>query len=523
MTPRELPDAPSPPPVPPDAAGPDRDDGRGAPVATAGRATAGERATLDRSLAHGVAWMGSVKWLTQLLTWVSTILVARLLTPADYGLVGLASMYLGIVTLLSEFGIGTTIVTMRGLSERDIAQINTLSLLFGVASFAVSCAVAPLLADFFDAPQLTWVVIAMASMFVISAMRVVPGAILQRDMRFRDLAINEGVQALLLSVGAVAFAALGFRYWTLVLSSILGILISTIGVLRLVRVPFEWPQWSRLAPAVTFSRQTILGRLAWYVYRNADFFIAGKLLGKDALGAYRFGWDLADAPVEKLTSLVGRVTPAILSASQSDPAALRRYVLRISETLALATFPACLGLALVANNLVPLALGEKWVEMITPLQLLAIAAAIRSVTPIFPQVLVVTGRNRLMMYVNIVGAIVMPLAFWLASRWGTDGIALMWVTVYPLLVALPMGVVAARQIALGAGEYVRALAPPTTSAALMCGAVLGVRLLLPPDLPRPVALATDIAVGAAGYAGALLLFHRARLRQIVSKIRGAMT
>ena len=384
------------------------------------------RAHLDRSLTHGVAWMGAIKWITQLFTWVSTLLVARLLSPADYGLIGLASMYLGIVTLLSEFGIGTTIVSMRNLTRDEHSQINTLALLFGVVSFVVSCAAGPVLAWFFDAPQLTLVVIAMGSIFLITGVRVVPQALLQRDMRFKDLAINEGIQSLVLAVGSVLFAMLGFRYWTLVLSAVIGAAFSTIGVLRLQRLPFQWPQWKTLAPAVRFSRQTIMGRLAWYVYQNADFFVAGKVLGKDALGAYKFGWDLASSPIEKISSLVGRVTPAILSAAQRDKAALRRYLLRITEALALATFPATIGLGLVAEHMVLVVLGEKWRVMIAPLQLLSVAAAIRSVTPILPQILSVIGENRRAMWVNVAGAIVMPITFFIGSRWGTIGLAAGW-------------------------------------------------------------------------------------------------
>src|SRR5262245_22726005 len=109
-------------------------------------AAAAHRAHLGRSLATGVAWMGSAKWISQLAAWASTIVVARLLSPEDYGLVGMATLFLGIVTLFSEFGIGTTVVTLRDLSVNQLAEVNTLALLLGVGGFAASCIAAPLLA-----------------------------------------------------------------------------------------------------------------------------------------------------------------------------------------------------------------------------------------------------------------------------------------------------------------------------------------------------------------------------------------
>ena len=161
--------------------------------------------------------------------------MARLLDPADFGLYAFATSYMGIVTLLSEFGIGTTIVTFRKMSDDHVSQVNSLAFLFGLAGFAVSCVAAPLLAMFYRAPALTAVVIASSSIFLITGLRVVPQAILQRDLRFRDLAINEGFQAIVTALGSIAFALLGFRYWTLVLSSVLAALLSNVPVAHLSR------------------------------------------------------------------------------------------------------------------------------------------------------------------------------------------------------------------------------------------------------------------------------------------------
>jgi len=104
---------------------------------------------LDRSLLHGVVWTSGAKWASQLLAWVSTIIVARLLSPEDYGLVGMASIYLGLITLLSEFGLGAAVVTLRDLREEQVAQLNALSLLFGVAGLLVSGVVAIPMGRFF--------------------------------------------------------------------------------------------------------------------------------------------------------------------------------------------------------------------------------------------------------------------------------------------------------------------------------------------------------------------------------------
>jgi PST family polysaccharide transporter len=478
-----------------------------------------DRAGLDRSLARGVAWTGAAKWGSQVVGWASTLVVARLLTPADYAIVGYATAYLGLVNLLSEFGIGSAIVALRGLGGAELAQMNTVAVLFGGLTFLVSCAVAPLLARFFNSEPLTLVVIAMASTFLITGIRVAPMALLQRELRFRDLAINDAVQALTLAVGAVTFALLGFGYWTLVLSAILGAMLSTLGVLRLAPLAFRWPNWGAIAPAVRFSGETVMARLSWYFYQNADFVVAGKVLGDTSAGAYRLAWDFASAPVEKTTSMVTRVTTAVLSAAQADQAALRHLVLRITTALSFVTLPATLGLALIAPDLVPLALGEKWREMVAPLQILAVAAAVRSLAPIFPQVLSVTRHNRQTMMINVVGACVMPVAFWWASRWGADGIATVWVTLYPVVLVVPLAWLAFRAIALSGREYLGALFAPATSALLMAVSVFAFQELHGDAWGPALRVAADVVVGALTYAAALFFLHRGRTMAAIAAVR----
>src|SRR5271166_2395619 len=97
---------------------------------------------LDRHLVRGLAWTGGVKWGSQVVTWASTLIVARLLRPEDYGIVGMAAVYLGLITLISEFGVGTAVVTLRELTADQTAQLNSLSLMLGLGGFLVSCAVA---------------------------------------------------------------------------------------------------------------------------------------------------------------------------------------------------------------------------------------------------------------------------------------------------------------------------------------------------------------------------------------------
>lgn len=477
---------------------------------------------LDRSLLHGVAWASGAKWTSQVLAWVSMLIVARLLTPEDYGLVGMAWVYLGLITLVSEFSLGSTVITLRDLSEEQVAQLNGLSLLLGVGSFALSCAAAIPLGRFFDAPQLPTVVVAMSVAFLITAFKTVPFALLQRDMRFRSLALVEAAGAVLLAASMITFAVLGLRYWTLVIGGVLSATVSTGATLALRRHRLAWPRRQSLADAMTFSRRLLLARLAWFFYSNADFLIAGRILGQVALGLYSFGSTLANVPIEKIASFVSQVTPAVFSAVQKDHAALRRYLLRITEGLALITLPASLGLALVAPDFVLLTLGEKWHGAIAPLQLLALSAGLRTVTPLLSQVLAVLGEARLLMRYGVVCAVVLPTGFYLlGSRWGTVGLALIWVFVFPLFV-LPVYWRVLQAIGLSNREYLRALWPAASASVLMGATVLAVQVSVGEHVSRALSFSAQVVAGVAVYGLTCAALHGERLAAFSRALRQAL-
>ena len=135
---------------------------------------------LDRSLARGIAWTGGVTWGSQILSWASTLIVVHYLVPTDYGLMGMALVYLGLVQMASEFGVGAAIVRFRDLSSDQIKQFNSLSVIAGSLGLVASIAVAIPLSQFFHEPRLPMVLWVMSCVFVISAFRVVPQALLIR-------------------------------------------------------------------------------------------------------------------------------------------------------------------------------------------------------------------------------------------------------------------------------------------------------------------------------------------------------
>jgi teichuronic acid exporter len=467
------------------------------------------RTDLDRKFITGVAWTTSAKWLSQIGTWAITLIVARLLAPSDYGLFGMAMVYIGLATLFSEFGLVTAIVALRDLTDDQLSQINTVSILLGCVSFTISVAAAGPVGRFFKAPGLPVVIVVISVAFLTSAFRTVPYALLTKEMRFKLMAGIDGFQAVAQAFTSLLLAASGCGYWALAV----GILSSSVASMGLTlvyrRQRFAWPRRSTLLEPLRYSRDIIVSQLSWYLYDSSDFLIAGRVLGEAPLGAYTLAWTLAHVPLDKLTFIVNRLTPSLFSAVQTESQILRRYLRTITEGLSLVICPATIGIVLVAHDFVYVALGEKWQGVVLPLELLALHAFFRSNVILLAPVLNVTRGTRFGMWMNLVSLAILPASFYFGSRWGTGGIAAAWVVIYPV-VQLPLFWRVFRAIDMPAREYFVSLWPAVSACAIMAVVIEVLKLALGPGWPPIARLAVEILSGIVVYLLALSLMHRAR-------------
>jgi PST family polysaccharide transporter len=464
---------------------------------------------LDLHLIDSLAWTAVAKWSAQLASWAGFLIVARLLSPADFGLFSLTTVYLGLVTLLSEFGIGLAIVNSPGLSGTQVRQLNGLAVLCACGAVVLSFGVARLIAAFYGVPELVLVLLVMSTGLLLSGLRAVPHGLMQREMRFRALAALESGEIVIQVATTIALAALGARYWALVIGGLTGPAFGTICLIVLQRPGFSWPHARSLRRILSFVSAIVVSSLCWYAFTNADFIIAGKVLGKTALGAYTLAWTLANTPGEKIATLIMRVTPSVFAACHNDHAALRRYVCRLTQGISTTVFPATLGMACVARDFVAFVLGTKWDEVVTPLIFLCVYAALSSAGAICGQILNAVGKERQLMWSSLLKLAFLPPAFYFGSHRGGGGIAAAWVLTYPLL-TLPLYWWALRAIELSPAEYLRAFRPSTVASIAMVLAVWIVKLATI-SMPLGGRFAAQVLTGALVY---LLVIFRLEHRSI---------
>ncbi len=481
---------------------------------------AGERVQNDtgRKLASAVAWTAAGKWAAQLFASASTLIVVRWLSPNDFGLIGLATTYLGFILLLSEFGIGSAIITLRNLTDSHIAQLNTTAILLGLMGTLLSLLIAIPISRFFRTQQLAAVVAVMGLNFVISAFRTVPCGLLQRDLRFSTLSSIDAAQSFIQALVSVVLVWKGIGYWALVVGALAGCAAGAFLPLAWCRAPFSKPVFRSIRNSIVFSRQILASRLSWYLYSNSDFVVAGRVLGTAPLGAYTIAWNFANLPGEKIVALITGVVPSFFAAAQHDKAALRRYLTGLTEVLATIMFPITIGFALLAPELVPLALGSHWQTAIVPMQILALYMFLRSVVALLPHVLNVVGEAAFWARVSIAILCILPVSFFIVSRWGIIAIATVWITVYPLL-TIPLYKRTLKSIELPARTYLALLKPPLIGVMVMSAFVFLAMHSLPQSTPAVIKLACEVLTGALAYISALFLLFRLQTLRYVQFIR----
>jgi teichuronic acid exporter len=470
--------------------------------------------SLLRKMAKAVAWTGVGLWSTQLLTWVGTFTVARALTPADYGLIGMAMVYVGLVLAFSEFGVGTTVINLRELSDAQVAQMNTVSIIFGLAAFLLSCVCAVPLGWFFHAPQLPLLIMVMSLAFVITSAKTVPAALLQRRHDFRALARIDAAASVVYAATCVVTVLAGWGYWSLVAGQLAWLSAKTVLTLMAEPLRLAWPQFTVLRFPLKFSTHIIVSDVSWYFYTNADFLMAGRLLGQAALGAYSIAWTIASAPVERLTSMVMRAVPAFFAAAYQDKAALRSYVFTLTEVVAIAVLPLGAILFVTAEHVILAILGTKWMTAVLPLRILACYMTLRALAHMMIPLLNAQRQAHYTMWTNVAAAIYFPIGFFIASRWGTTGIAGAWIALFPLI-AVPLFRRGLREIEMSPRQYLRALWPAASATLCMAVAVLVVQPALPVVWPVGLRLAAELAAAGVAYLTALVLFHRNELWNLI--------
>lgn len=470
---------------------------------------------MSRRVASSASWSAAGRLGAQGLQFAAGLVLARLLFPEDFGL--LASVYVitGLTLIFFDMGIGGAIVHQRRLDDRLLSTAFWFNALGGLVFVGLLVLAGPFVADFYGDERLRWIT-PLAGLSFVFALSVVHSALLQRELRFKPLAITEISTAVVANGVTIAAAAAGLGPYALVTGPPVQSLLTTVVLWRLT----GWRPRSFFSPAAfrqlwAFSGGMLGFGVVNYAGRNADNLLVGRFVGAAGLGLYNRAYNLMLLPLQQVGGVLGRVMFPALSSMGDDLERVRAAYRRVLRTMSFVTIPLLVGMAATAPALVMVLWGDRWLGTVPLLQLLCLAGLPQALSSSEGWLYQSQGRTTLMFGMGLLSTGVGVVAVVVGLQFGVVGVAAGVLASSYLF--LPVNLfVACRVIGLASWRVYADNAVTVVSAVLMGAGAWAVPLVL--DVPRttPWVLPVQVAVGAVVYLGLAGLLQRDLLRDLRS-------
>lgn len=475
----------------------------------------------QEQLKRGTFWLGSASIIARIVDVSATVAIIGLLTKEQIGLAALALSTGAILESLSGLGIGGALIQAKTVSEAEESSLFWLTSAIGLGLGMIVVALAPFLADMYSQPELVPLVAVSGLKLLFVGMSLVPLQLLSRRLMFKEQGAVQTLASLGEGATKLALAAGGAGAWAMVLGNVMrgGVLILALWFLSSFRPQLHFAI-REAARFLRFGLHLVGSSVLYQVYKNADYFLVGKVLGIEALGLYRVAFDLAMQPTDAIIAVVGRVGFPIYSRLSADLQALRVSFCANTRSLFLMVVPVAMCVFFAGGDLLALLGDGRWSGAASAVQILVCAGLLRAATVMFSQVYVAVGRPQYATLESAITLVLLTSSFWIGLRafpeLGVLSVCFAWVFVYPLVLGAHL-FVSQQLLTLAPLEYLRALGAgllPAVPMALGLSLVSSVRARFEPGWLGLVAFVATTVIIHWGYLRWVL---KVRWREIVPK------
>jgi teichuronic acid exporter len=473
--------------------------------------------SLRRKVLHGLFWTGGTRLIGQCVTWLITLIVIRLLTPDDYGLLALASVFVTLFLVLSDAGLGAALVQAPNLEDSKLRAIFAAVLLLNSAFILLLLGAAPAIASYFSDSRLASVIQALSALLLLDIFAVIPTAILTRRLDFRRQSLIGMGAVLCGSVCTLVLALSGYGVWSLIVGTLVNSAFNTVA-LNCIAPFFKWPDFSFRGTRrlFVFGGQVTGARVLWQFYSQADVLIAGKMLGHELLGLYSVAMHLASLPVNKLAPVLNQVAFPAFARTQHD-SMLSHHILKSLRLLCFFAVPVLWGISSIAPEIVNVILGPKWQPALVPLQLLPLIMPLSLMSVFLNAAFQGIGQGGVVFRNVLTASVILPPAFLIGANWGLLGLSLAWLVGFPIVLTMNLWRMLPL-VGLRLSEVLGTAAPATLSG---CGMYISVMLTRHSAAPieASIRMSLLIVVGAATYWGLSWVINRDGVRELTGFLR----
>ena len=476
---------------------------------------------LRQKAISGIKWNGLSMAITVTLRFTTMAILARLLSPSDFGLMGMISVVTALAQSFADMGLGAAIIQRQNVPRTHLSSIFWTNVLTGIFLFLCILLARPLAVLYFKQPQLTTYLIIAAGIFLIAPWGAVFAALLTKELRFETLAKIDTTNTIISSFSAVAFALSSFGVLSLILSELLASLVNIIILFLLFRkiwLPQLHFQLREVRNYLGFGIYQTGERVLNYFTANVDYIIIGRFLGPASLGFYTLAYNLMTFPLHKINPIVTRVAYPAFSKLQQDNVKIREGYCKIINYITAVSFPMLAGMFVVAPEFVRFVYGAQWEPSIIVLQIFCVVGAFKSLGNPVGSVLLAKGRADIAFYWNVFTVIVVSVAVMLCVSWGITGVAYA-IMILQLPFFLIIQPITNRLIDLRSRQYFYAIRSPLICSLIMAAFIAPLNIYLS-SLSILPSLSITIAIGASIYIVSYYLYDNAFFSELISIIRG---
>ncbi len=471
----------------------------------------------------GVKWSGVSMGVVTALQFAALAVLAHLLSPSDFGLMGMIMVVIGFAQLFADMGISNAIIYRQDTTIKELSSLYWLNILAGIVVFITVCVACPLITVFYNEPRLSNLIYLSSLIFLITPLGQQFQILLQKELKFDQLAKIQIIGSFANSVVAITLAILGMGVFSLIWGQLAG---TSLRVLLL----FCWG-WKNWRPRFHFSRRDLKGYISFGLYQmgektvnyfnsNLDYLLIGSLLGAEALGYYTLAYNLIIRPSSMINPIITRVAFPVFSKLQKDLQKLKDGYLKVLQFLSVVNFPIMIGMAVVAPIAIPLIFGEKWIPSIILIQILSVVGLLRAIGNPAGALLLARGRADLGFKWNLALMITQIPGLYIGAKLGgTVGVAIAFAILMCIYSIFNYLILIRKLIGQCLKDYISSMWPAFWISATMAIAVLLVSMGLQKMSPS-VILLLEIVIGAVVYLSLFYIRQKPLLIEIKEMVLG---
>ena len=388
---------------------------------------------IEQRAFQGASWLAVFKAVGQIVSWFTTVIVARILVPEDYGLMAMATLITGYAAIFSELGLGAAIIQRPSLTKEDLTSVFWFGFGFSILLAVFAFIAAWPTALIFNNNNVIPITRATSILFLIAGLQIVPLNILKKDLEFKKIGIIEMVATVISCISMEGIASANFGVWTLIIGHMIRDSIKLLLVYRLAGwKPIFYFDLNKAKSFIRFGLSVAFGNSLYYVYSKSDKFFAGRSFGAVNLGLYTFAQQLSSIPTEKIVVLINQVSFPVFSKLQGDQIKFNKFYLNIIKITSTIVFPLFIGGFLLGEDLVRIVLSAKWLDMIQLFKYFCLIQIITSLNAINNFVHTSKGNPHFGMWFNAWLAFSMTFAFAFSVQFGVNWMLVPWFTIYLL-------------------------------------------------------------------------------------------